>query len=414
MDNRIRRSFPSLERLVGPQDKPLVYLDSAATSFMPDEVIQALSDYEIYHRSNIHRGIHTMAEESTDIFESTREALAAFIDADPRCIIFTHGTTESINLAAYSWAKSMISRDDILVYFEDNHHSNIVPWQIVAREIGCKLCVVEVERSGIPSKTSLKNILESSPKLIALGHISNVTGFINDIKDIAELAHAAGAKVLLDGAQSFGHIPVSVKELGVDFYAASCHKAYGPFGLGFLWCAPSVLDEMKPSWGGGGMVSQVTRDSFTPIPGNSQFEAGTPSISAAAGLKQALECMNAWRLEDMQRHCSEIIDYACNKLRTIEGVTLLGDVSTKRQSLVSFTCERLHPHDIAALLDQEGVALRAGNHCAIPLHRALNATASLRASIAVYTSIADIDQFVSTLEYVLERGIRERNYRYRG
>lgn len=424
--------FPAFESTEHQGAASLVYLDSAATSLMPRVVIDTIAEYEAKDRSNIHRGIHRMAEASTELYESARQQLAAHLRCAARNIILTHGTTESINTVAQAWAFHNLSVGDTIVLATDNHHANIVPWQILAQEKALNLVFVEVLPQGMIDPDSWAQALAQSPRFVALTHVSNVTGVEHPVAEMVAEAHAVGAKVLVDCAQSFGHKPLDMQKLGADMAAGSCHKAYGPFGFGFLFCSDTALAHMYPRYGGGGMIANVTREGFSPAEGSAAFEAGTPVVSAAAGLKTSLDFIDEIGLEAIASHATNLSEQTKKGLRCIKGVRLVADQESCRGegssveasrgrsdaaknhcSIVSFTCERYHPHDIAAHLDERSIAVRAGHHCAMPLHDALGISASIRVSFGVYNDAHDVDMFLNTLCDIIGKERHGVTYRHR-
>ncbi|MDR1185517.1 MAG: cysteine desulfurase [Coriobacteriales bacterium] len=405
LGEKLRPEFPVLSRRIGCSEHPLIYLDSAATSLKPSRVIEAVNDYERNRCANIHRGIHTLAEESTEMFEQGRKQLAAFLGVTPDTLVFTQGTTESINIVSHGWEPVLCASASILVD-ESNHHANIVPWQMLADEYGADVSFLPVTTCGQFDKEDFYQALARHPTLIALTHISNVTGLVAPIKTLTDAAHTAGTAVLLDCAQSFGHIPLDLTALGVDFAMGSVHKAYGPFGLGFLWCCPEEFRRLRPLVGGGGMISRVTAEGFVPTEGVALFEGGTPNISAVAGMREALGFMFDLGLDTIARHVAGITEAAVAGLIGIEGVSLIGSADLPRSSLVSFKVSGSHTHDVAAFLDTKGIAVRAGHHCAMPLHEALNHTSSVRASFAAYSTKEDVEAFLSA---VRELSVRRKD-----
>lgn len=381
---------------------PLVYLDSAATSLMPQMVIDAMSEYEETTRSNIHRGIHRFAETSTELYEEARECLAQTIGCAAKNVILTHGATESINMMARGWAANVLRKKDVVALFVDNHHANIVPWQMLAAEKGMELVFVEIERQGNYDELSWERALSLKPKLVVLPHVCNVTGFMHSVSNITDTAHSVGACVLVDCAQGFGHVPLDVGAWGMDAAVGSSHKAYGPFGIGFLYANDQVIDEMKPVYGGGGMVSMVTREGFTAAEGTAAFEAGTPAVSAAVGMKASLVFIDGLGIEALAAHSSYLCDETRRGLDLIPGIKPLGERRGRDSSMVSFVSERIHPHDIAAGLDRRGIAVRAGHHCAMPLHESWGIPATVRVSFGVYNTRQDVESFLEALEEMHE------------
>lgn len=394
---QIRADFPILQREVRP-GVPLVYLDSTATAQKPQAVIAAMDDY--YHRSNanVHRGIHTLAEEATAQYESARERIARFIGArTPKEIIFTRNASEAINLVAYSWGRANIRAGDVIVYSEMEHHSNLVPWQMLAAEKGARLEVLPVTDDGELDLAALPALLSQSPKLVCLTHMSNVLGTINPITDIAAQVHAAGALLLVDAAQSVPHLPVNVQTLGADFLAFSGHKMCGPTGIGVLWGRQALLEAMPPFMGGGDMIKRVYLREFKVNELPYKFEAGTPAIAEAIGLGAAVDYLSAIGMDKIHAHEKEIIAYALERLEEMPGVKVYGPAADKKGGVAAFTFAEVHPHDVAQILDRDGVAVRAGHHCAMPLHDRFNLPATSRASFYLYNTQAEVDKLVEGL-----------------
>jgi cysteine desulfurase / selenocysteine lyase len=390
--SRYRADFPILAREVRP-DVPLVYLDSAATSQKPQAVIEAMDNYYRRSNANVHRGIHLLAEEATALYEGAREKVARFINAaSTQEVIYTRNTTESINLVAYSWGRSNIGIGDGIVLTEMEHHSNLVPWQMLAAEKGANLHVIPVTDGGELDLSGLDDILAQKPKIICVTHMSNVLGTINPIRELAAKAHAAGALVLVDGAQSAPHLPVDVQALGIDFFAFSAHKMCGPTGIGVLWGRQELLEAMPPFLGGGDMIRRVYLRRFEPAALPHKFEAGTPAIAEAVGLGAAIDYLCAIGLEAIQAHEREIVAYALERLEEIPGVTVYGPPAEKRGGVAAFSLAEAHAHDVAQVLDRDGIAVRAGHHCAMPLHDRNQVSATARASFYLYSTLEEIDQ----------------------
>ncbi len=395
--SRIRADFPILTREVRP-GVPLVYLDSTATSQKPQAVIEAMDDYYRRSNANVHRGIHTLAEEATALYEGARERIARFVNAgSPKEIIFTRNATEAINLAAYSWGRANIGAGDVIVYTEMEHHSNLVPWQMLAAEKGATLRAISVTERGELDLAQFRSLLDLSPKIVCLAHMSNVLGTINPIAEIAALAHAAGALVLVDGAQSAPHLPVDVQTLGADFLAFSGHKMCGPTGIGVLWARQALLEAMPPFLGGGDMIRRVTIRDFKPNTLPHKFEAGTPAIAEAVGLGAAVDYLSAIGMNAIHAHEQEIITYALERLEEVPGVTVYGPPAEKKGGVAAFSLEGVHPHDVAQVLDRDGIAVRAGHHCAMPLHDRYNLSATARASFYLYNTTDEVDKLVEGL-----------------
>jgi cysteine desulfurase/selenocysteine lyase len=398
----IRKDFPILARQV--HGKPLVYLDSTASSQKPVAVIEAMRDYyEMYH-ANVHRGVYELSEEATARMEKARVKVARFINARrSKQVIFTRNTTESINLVAYSWGSANITANDVIVLTEMEHHSNLIPWQLLAQRTGARLEFVPVTDDGLLNLDAYVQLLQLQPKLVAFTHMSNVLGTINPAQDMIAQAHAAGAIVLLDAAQSVPHMHVDVEALDADFICFSSHKMLGPTGIGVLYGKRDLLEAMPPFMGGGDMIRRVglRESSWNDLPW--KFEAGTPAIAEAIGLGVAVDYLEALGMEQVFKHDQEMTRYALERLQTIPGLTVYGPDVTKRGGVISFTLADIHPHDLASILDQEmGVAIRAGHHCAQPLMERYDLTATARASFYVYTIQEDIDALVQGLHKALQ------------
>ena len=391
---KIRADFPILEREAHP-GVPLVYLDSTATAQKPISVIEALESYYRRHNANIHRGIHVLAEEATAMYEDSREKISRFIHApSARQVIFTRNATESINLVAYSWARTNLKSGDLILLTEMEHHSNLIPWQLLASERNLRLEFIPVGENGILDLREYEKLLTQSPRLVAFSHMSNVLGTINPAIEIIQKAHAAGAITLLDGAQSVPHLPVNVKELDVDFLVFSAHKMLGPTGIGVLYGKMELLENMPPFLGGGDMIKTVHLRSFVPNTLPHKFEAGTPAIAEAIGFGSAVEYLEGVGMPLVEAHEREMIHYALERLEEIPGVRVYGPGSEHKGAVAAFTLENIHPHDVAQILDRYGIAVRAGHHCAQPLHEKLGIQATTRASFYIYNSFDDIDKLV--------------------
>jgi cysteine desulfurase/selenocysteine lyase len=397
----LRADFPTLSREV--HGRPLVYLDNAASSQKPLAVIEAVGEFYRAHFSNIHRGVHTLSEEATAAYEEARDKVAALIHApDRRGVIFVRNTTEAINLVAFAWGRANIGSGDRVIVTEMEHHSNLVPWQLLARDVGAELVHVRVTEGGLLDLESLERLLEGRVKLVAFTHVSNVLGTVNPAEGIIKRvrAKAPQARVLLDAAQSVPHLPVNVKALDCDFLAFSGHKMCGPTGVGVLYGRPELLEEMPPFLAGGGMINRVTLSDATwdDIPG--KFEAGTPAIAEAVGLGTAVDYLKAVSLEAVWAHEKRLADYALERMAEMPGVRVIGPPVDQRCGVVSFTVESVHPHDLAQLLDREGIAIRAGRHCAQPLHTRLGLAATARASFYLYNDRQEIDRLVEAVQKV--------------
>ncbi len=393
----IRSDFPILSRQV--HGKPLVYLDSTASSQKPNAVIDAMSDYYQRYNANVHRGVYEISEDATAAMEKARVKVARFLNArQSKQVIFTRNTTESINLVAYSWGNANISAGDLIVLTEMEHHSNLVPWQLLAQRTGARLEFIPVTDDGLLRLDVYEQLLEQKPKIVAFTHMSNVLGTINPAQQMIAQAHMAGAIVLLDAAQSVPHLPVDVQALDVDFLCFSAHKMLGPTGIGVLYGKRDLLEAMPPFMGGGDMIRTVDlrESTWDDLPW--KFEAGTPAIAEAIGLGAAVDYLNAIGMENVLQHEREITKYAIEQLQTVPELKLYGPDASQRGGVTAFTLGDIHPHDLASILDQEvGVAIRAGHHCAQPLHKRYDLSATARASFYVYTSKADIDMLLQGL-----------------
>jgi cysteine desulfurase/selenocysteine lyase len=398
----IRKDFPILTREVRP-GVPLVYLDSTATTQKPHQVLDAMEAFYRTNNANINRGVHTLAEEATGMYEQARQNVANFIHAGSADeIIFTRNTTESINLVAYTWARATLKAGDLIILTEMEHHSNLVPWIMLAAERGVALEFVQVTSDGLLDQESYRNLLERNPKLVAFTGMSNVLGTINPVAEMVSLAHAAGAITLVDGAQSVPHLPVDVKALGMDFLAFSSHKLLGPTGIGALYGRAELLQAMPPFLGGGDMIKTVHLHSFTPNDVPHKFEAGTPAIAEAIGFGAAVQYLTGLGMEAVAAHEREMVIYALERLEEIPGVKVYGPTADKKGGVASFTLEGVHSHDIAQILDRDGIAVRAGHHCAQPLHEKYGITATARASFYVYSLQEEVDALVKGIYKVKE------------
>ncbi|MCY7419306.1 MAG: cysteine desulfurase [Chloroflexi bacterium] len=397
----IRADFPLFRRDFG--GRSLAYLDSASTSLKPQVVLDALEAYNTRYTANIHRGIYTTAEEATAAYEGARASAARFLNAPSSSeIVFVRNATEAINLVAYSWGRKHIRRADTIVLTELEHHSNLVPWQLLVQEQDADLEFVAIDEQGRLDQQSFEVLLRTRPKLVAFNHISNALGTINPVREMTAKAHAAGALVLIDGAQAAPHSPVDVQAIGADFYVFSGHKTLGPTGSGVLWGRRELLDAMPPFMGGGEMIREVhlRHTTFNDVPW--KFEAGTPDIAAAIGLGAALEYLTALGMDRVRAHERALTAYALELLpREVPGIRIIGPASLdERAGIVTFTLPGIHAHDVATLLDREAIAIRAGHHCTQPLHERLGESATARASFSVYTTIDDIDRLAAGLRSV--------------
>jgi cysteine desulfurase/selenocysteine lyase len=394
----IRADFPVLARRVN--GKPLVYVDNAATSQKPASVIDAISSYYRNSNANIHRSMHELAAEATELYEDGRRRVAGFVGVRPEEVVFVRNATEAINLVRFTWAREHVGAGDTVVITRMEHHSNVVPWQLLCAERDARLAYVELDGEGRLDLDGLDALLGSgSVKLVALAHVSNVLGTINPVTEVSRRAHEAGAKVLIDGAQAVPQLPVDIGETGADFYAFTGHKMLGPTGIGVLWGRRELLEEMPPFMGGGSMIRAVEDDRSTWADLPAKFEAGTPAIAEAAGLGKAVDYLADLGMDAVRAHERDLTAYALERLGAIGGLTLYGpEDAAERGGLASFTIEGLHPHDLAELCNREAVAIRAGHHCAQPLMRHLGVPATARASFSVYNGPDDVDRLVEALE----------------
>ena len=393
----LRADFPILAREV--HGKPLAYLDNAASTQKPQAVIETLSEFYRTHYANIHRGVHTLSEEATLAYEEARDKVAAFINAPDRSgVIFVRNATEAINLVAYTWGRASVGPGDRVVVTEMEHHSNLVPWQLLTQEVGAELTHVRVTDEGRLDLESLDHLLQGPVKLVAFTHVSNVLGTVNPAREIVARAHAAGARVLVDAAQSVPHLPMDVEALDCDFLAFSGHKMCGPTGVGVLYGRPELLEEMPPFLTGGGMIRRVTRTEATWNDLPWKFEAGTSAIAEAVGLGVAVDYLSAVGMEAVWAHERELTAYALECLAEMPEVRVIGPPAGERSGVVAFTVEGIHPHDLAQVLDGEGVAIRAGHHCAQPLHARFGLEATARASFYLYNAREEVDRLVEGIK----------------
>ena len=405
--NTWRPDFPILSQLIH-DGVPLVYLDNAASTQRPRQVIQAIVDTYEQHYANVHRGIHWLSDHSTDLFEQARGKVQAFLHAaEPEEIIFTRGTTEGINLVARSWGDTNVKAGDEILLTEMEHHANLVPWQQAAERTGAVLRYVPITDDGLLRLDLLDSLLTDRTRLVAVAAVSNVLGTINPLAEIIARAHAAGALVLVDAAQSAPHQAVDVQALGADFLAFSGHKMLGPSGVGALYGRRALLDAMPPFLGGGSMIRRVRIDGFEPADLPAKFEAGTPPIVPAIGLGAAIDYLQRVGLPQIHAHEQRLCRLAHEVLQTIEGVRFLGPAPEHKAGLVSFTCN-VHPHDVAQLLDQRGIAVRAGHHCTMPLHKRLGINASTRASFYLYNTLEEVERLGTALDEV-QRQMRRKS-----
>jgi cysteine desulfurase/selenocysteine lyase len=397
----LRRQFPILNRQV--KDRPLVYFDNAATSQKPQSVIDALINYYTRYNANVHRGIHTLAEEATMAMEKSRDAAQAFINAGSReQIIFTRGTTEGINLVAYTWGRQNVKAGDEIIVSSIEHHSNIVPWQILAEEKHAIIKVIPVNEKGELVIEEYRKLLGSKTKLVAVNHASNALGTINPVKEIIDAAHKVGAVALIDGAQSAVHLDIDVTEMDCDFFAFSSHKMYGPTGVGVLYGKKELLETMPPFQGGGEMIREVTFEKTTYNELPYKYEAGTPNIADIIGFKSAIDFIHGVGKENIRKHEDELLRYATKELKEIPGLRIIGEAKEK-VSVISFIVDGKSPYDIGILLDGFGIAVRTGHHCCQPLMNRFGIPGTIRASFGLYNTKEEIGELVSSLEKILRR-----------
>ena len=396
----IRQDFPILHQEIN--GKPLVYLDNAATTQKPQAVIDAICDYYVRNNANVHRGVHTLSQRATDDFEAARESVRRFINAPAsEEVIYVRGTTEALNLVASSYGRKYFQAGDEVIVSEMEHHSNIVPWQILRQEIGIKLRAVPFNDDGELMLDELESMLNDRTRLVSVVHQSNALGTVNPVKAIAELAHAKGVPVMIDAAQSVAHTPIDVQELGVDFMAFSGHKLYGPTGIGVLWGRADLLNAMPPYQSGGEMIRSVTFEEtlYNVLP--HKFEAGTPDIAGVIGLGAAVEYLESIGMERIVSYEQALLRYGAERLGSIEGVRLIGTAANKG-GVLSFVMDAAHAHDIGTILDAEGIAVRTGHHCAQPVMARYGIAATARASLAFYNTTDEIDALVKAIDRVIE------------
>ena len=400
--NEIRNDFPIFQRETKP-GTPLVYLDSTATSQKPLSVIEAMNNYYRRSNANIHRGVHTLAEEATAMYEQARVKIAKFINApSAHQIIYTRNTTESINLVAYSWARANLEAGDLVILTEMEHHSNLVPWHILQTERGIELDFIPVTEDGLLDLDAYRSLLLRSPKLVSFTHMSNVLGTINPAAEIIRLAHEAGAVTLVDAAQSVPHFKVDVQALDADFLAFSAHKMCGPTGIGALYGKMALLESMPPFLGGGDMIKEVHLRSFRSNSLPYKFEAGTPAIAESVGFGAAVDYLSSLGMDAIAEHEHEITEYALERLEEVPGVKVFGPSAQHKGGVAAFTLDGVHPHDVAQILDQDGIAVRAGHHCAQPLHEKFDIPATSRASFYLYNTKDEVDMLVNGIYKVKE------------
>jgi cysteine desulfurase/selenocysteine lyase len=392
---KIRADFPALQLKINGH--PLIYFDNSATTQKPQQVIDAISNYYYYSNANVHRALHTLAERATEGYENGRKNIAGFINASSeKEIIFTRGTTEGINLVAYCWGDKFLQTDDEIIITEMEHHSNIVPWQLLASRKGIKLKFATVTNAGEIDPEGLNNLINRKTKLIAITHMSNVLGTVNPVKQICELAHSHGIKVLVDAAQSVPGMKTDVQLLDCDFLSFSSHKMVGPTGMGVLYAKQELLHEMDPFMGGGEMISTVSKEGSTWADIPHKFEPGTPNIAGVFGLSAAVDYLKNIGMDNIATYKNRITRYAMDNMERIKGLTIFGH-STNRGSAIAFKLNDIHPFDLAQYLDQSGIAIRSGHHCAQPLMKRMNVSGTSRASLYFYNTFQEVDIFVENL-----------------
>jgi cysteine desulfurase/selenocysteine lyase len=395
----VRAEFPILGHL---QDgRPLAYLDNGATSQKPLAVIEAMDRFWREHNANVHRGVYALSERATDLYEGARATVAAHIGADRREVVFVRNATEAINLVAAAWGRGNVGEGDRVLITEMEHHSNVVPWYLLARERGAELDWAPIDDEGRLDRETFAQLLERGPKVVALTHVSNVLGTVNPIAELTRMAHDAGAVVLVDGAQAGPKMALDMAETGADFYALTAHKMYGPTGVGALWGRRELLEEMPPYMGGGSMIRQVKRDEITWARVPTRFEAGTPAIGEAVGFAAAVEWLDGLGLDWVGAHEADLTAYALERLAEVPGLRVFGPPAGEdRTGIVSFELEGVHPHDVSEILDRHAVAVRAGHHCAQVLMERLGVAATTRASFGVYNDREEVDRLVEALDDV--------------
>ena len=396
----VRKDFPILQRTV--HGKPLVYFDTAASAQRPLAVIEAVDNFYREHNANVHRGVHTLSQEATDLYENGRRKLAGFINAPSwREIVFTRGTTESINLVAQSFLRPNLKPGDEILVTHMEHHANIVPWQMVCEQTGASLKVVPINQRGELEMDALESMLSERVKLLGVVHISNALGTINPVTEICRLAKSFDIPVLVDGAQAMPHAAVDVQALGCDFYCLSGHKMYGPTGIGALWAHEAILEAMPPWQGGGEMISRVTFEKTTWNDVPAKFEAGTPHIAGGVGLAAAIDYLSRFDMAEIAAHEHQVLAYATEKLEEIEGLRIIGTARNKA-GVISFTLGDIHPHDLGTIIDHHGIAVRTGHHCAMPVMQFFNVPATARVSFGMYNTEAEVDLLVDALHQARE------------
>ena len=397
---KIRADFPILDQNINGH--PLVYLDNAATTQKPDCVIDAVAHYYKHLNSNVHRGAHSLSEQATAAYEESRMTIKEFINAvDVREIVFCRGTTEAINLVASSYGRANLTKGDEILISTLEHHSNIVPWQLLCEQTGAILKVAPINDKGEIVLADYKRLLSEKTKMVAVNHVSNALGTINPVQEMTTLAHSVGAKILIDGAQALATVPVDVQAIGCDFYTGSGHKLFAPTGIGFLFARAELLEAMPPYHGGGDMIRQVTFEKTTYAPIPYKFEAGTPNIVGAIGLGAAIDYINSIGRENVFAHEHMLLEYATEKAEAEKGMRIIGTAKNKT-SVLSFVLDGIHPHDMGTILDHQGIAIRTGHHCAMPVMKFFKVPATARASFSLYNTKADVDALFVGIQKVKE------------
>jgi len=394
--DQIRQQFPILQQTENGQ--PLVYLDNGATSQKPLKVIETIERYYREQNANVHRGVYGLSERATELYEGAREKVRGFLNAkSTKEIVFVRGVTEAVNLVAQSWARTFLKAGDEVLITEMEHHSNIVPWQLLREQIGIRLRVLPMNDKGEVCLGAMADMVNEHTKLVSVTHMSNALGTINDVKRMCEIAHSVGAKFMADGAQATAHLKVDVQDIDCDFYALSGHKMYGPTGIGVLYAKEELLEAMPPYQGGGDMIYSVTFDSteFNVLP--YKFEAGTPNIAGGIGLGAAVDFLQELGMDKVAAYEDELLHYATNQLKQIEGLRIIGEAERKG-GVISFIIDDIHPHDMATLMDQDGICVRASHHCAMPVMQHFKVPSTVRASFGVYNNFDDIDRLIASIE----------------
>jgi len=400
INQKIKSDFPILNQKINGHD--LVYLDNAATTQKPKVVIDTINDYYKKTNSNIHRGVHTLSQKATEHYENARNKIANFINSESeKEIIFVRGATEAINLVANSYVRPLLNQDDEIIISQMEHHANIVPWQMICKEVGAKLKIIPMNQEGELILSELEKIINEKTKFIAINHVSNSLGTINPIEHIVKIAHNNNIKILVDGAQAIQHIPINMKKINADFYCFSGHKIYAPSGIGVLYGKKKLLDEMLPYQGGGDMIKSVTFEKtiYNDVP--NKFEAGTPNISGAIALGTAIDYITNLGIENIAKHEAELLEYATKNISEISDVRIIGNAKNKA-SVLSFVIDNVHPHDVGTIMDSEGVAIRAGNHCNQPVMDFYSIPATARASFAIYNDKEDVDKLIKSIKKTIE------------